>query len=74
MPAPTPCSDAPGVPPVQTKPAAPTPDTDLRRLVNEAHPPRAQDMNELYSLQKTQKAKTGARAPAYSRAVLCLLI
>ncbi|GAB4822462.1 hypothetical protein N2152v2_009508 [Parachlorella kessleri] len=33
--------------------------SDLRRLVNEAHAPRARDINELHALQKTSKAKEG---------------
>eukprot|EP00887_Chlorella_sp_A99_P003914 scaffold11.g3914.t1 len=45
-----------GVKPIETKPKG---GDDLRRLVNEAHPPRAADMAELYSLQKTQKEKKG---------------
>ena len=32
---------------------------DLRRLVNEAHPPRASDLAELHGLQKTKKEKDG---------------
>lgn len=62
-----------GVPPVQTKPAALTPDQDLRRLVNEAHPPRAQDMNELYSLQKTQKVKSASGAEARAASISATL-
>ena len=34
--------------------------TDLRRLVDEAHPPRAADLNELHGLQKTTKPREGA--------------
>ncbi|WPT10910.1 Phosphoenolpyruvate carboxykinase [Picochlorum sp. SENEW3] len=34
---------------------------DLRRLVNEAHPPRASDLEELQGLQKTQKERDEAK-------------
>jgi hypothetical protein len=34
---------------------------DLRRLVDEGHPSRAQDMKELRGLQKTTKPKDGER-------------
>ncbi|KAL4443900.1 hypothetical protein ABPG75_011637 [Micractinium tetrahymenae] len=40
---------------------------DLRRLVNEAHPPRAADLAELHSLQKTRKEReTDATAASLS--------
>jgi hypothetical protein len=39
---------------------------DLRRLVNEAHPPRASDLAELHGLQKTKKEKDGACLHGYA--------
>lgn len=32
---------------------------DLRRMVDEAHPPRASDIEELHGLQKTKKERDG---------------
>lgn len=37
----------------------PSSNNDLRRLVDEAHPPRASDINELHGLQKTKKEREG---------------
>lgn len=38
---------------------------DLRRLVDEAHPPRAADMEELQGLQKTKKEREGMQFHMY---------
>ncbi len=41
-------------------PAKPTkPGDDLRRMVNESHPPRAEDLQQLHALQKTKREKEG---------------